>query len=97
MDPLMTGHVLLIVLNRHRNYITKCMCQCKTCECAVQRMGTHMRVCGGATDTHRHGDAQEGPPSGPASLPSRHKSSCEMKPTPATVPACLAHVLRGGI
>lgn len=95
MDPLTTGHMLLVVLNRHRNYYYRCMCQCKTCECALQQMGTHMRVCGGAMDTHRHGDAQDNPP--PARPPFRLKSPCEMKPTPATAPPCLAHVFRGGI
>lgn len=96
MDPLMTGHMLLTVLNRHRNYITDA---CASARHASVLCSGWARTCvwGGATDTHRHGDAQEGPSSSPASLPSQHKSSCEMKPTPATVPACLAHVLRGGI
>lgn len=72
------------------------MCQCKTCECAVQQMGTHMRV----RRRDRHPQARRcagDPPPAQPPFPSRHKSSCEMKPTPATVTPCWAHVFRGGI
>lgn len=66
--------------------------------CCVQQMGTHMRVRGGATYTHRHRDARdEGTPPAQPPFPSQHKFSCNMKPTWGTEIPCLAHVFKGGI
>lgn len=65
--------------------------------CCVQQTGTHMRVHGGVTYTHRHKDEQDtdAPPAPPPFL-FQHQPSCSRSPTQATEIPCLAHVFRGG-
>lgn len=82
MGPLTMSHILLIALKTPRNYITDACASARHAVCCVQRTGTHMRVRGGATYTHRHKDEQDtdAPPAPPPFL-FQHQPSCSRSPT----------------
>lgn len=100
VNPLTMGHILLIALNKHRNYITDACASARHASVLCAADGhAHAYVRGGATYTHRHRERCVGHrhSSSPISLSFSTQVLLRYKTHASDCNPCLVHVFRGGI